>query len=64
METASLQSFSSLKGPEIPLQALHGFSETEFKFIWVNWSEYSGYIQQDWFAPLLNQFSLTGSQND
>lgn len=53
----------SLKGQEIALQALHRLSETDFKFIQLNWSEYSGYIQQDWFAPLLNQFSLIGTQN-
>lgn len=52
------------EGLEIPLQALHRFSETHFKFIQLNWSEYSGYVQQEWFAPLLNQFSLIDSQND
>lgn len=63
MERVYPQPFSSLKEPEIPLQALQRFSETDFKFIRLNWSKYSGYIQQDWFAPLLHQFSLIGSQN-
>lgn len=63
MERVSLQPFSSLKEPEIPLQALQRFSETDFKFIQLNWSKYNGYKQQDWFAPLLSQFSLIGSQN-
>lgn len=61
--TVSLQPFSSLKGQEIALQALHRLSETDLKLIQLNWSEYSGYIQRDWFTPLLNQFSLIGTQN-
>lgn len=63
VERVSLQPLSSLKELEIPLQALQRFSETDFKFIQPNWSKYCGYIQQDCFAPLLNQFSLIGLQD-
>lgn len=63
VERVSLQPFSSLKETEIPLQALQRFSATDVKFIQLNWSKYYMYIQQDWFALLLSQFSLIGSQN-
>lgn len=52
METVSFQPFFSLKEPEIPVRARHKFSETGFKFIQLNGSECSGYVQQDGFAPL------------